>query len=394
MYKEYQWSLSSLILGEILMFSFKIELPGHFVFIVAILIWLITSFSSKKQRSLSLESASITIDARQKNMQMLPVHSEQARAEASNLISEICSDLHQNRSVQSDAVEKLFSSFSGIENFIREQEKLTHGLIGLATQVNSTGNMAETSYVDEILYIVSRMSENIASTGKSSVELVKVLNTLRTQINSVDMLLEEIRGISKQTNFLALNAAIEAAHAGEQGRGFAVVADEVRKLSTRSNEFAQEISVQHEGMKEAMDIAGSVIGGIASQDLDLTLGTQTRVREIMDEVEINNGKIAGQLGEMTGITNKISLEVGVAIRSLQFEDLVRQLSERIEMRVKVLDKGFSALSSAVGSAVIVQEDATNTCALLDNAKKSIENAIAIRLSVQQASMGEGQVEFF
>lgn len=394
MYKDYQWSLSSLILGEIILLAFKVELLGHIVFVVGIAIWIITNYSSRKQYLLVENSASKVNDAKREVMQLLPVRSDQARVEATKLISEICSDLEQKRSVQADAIQKLIASFVGIESAIRDQDQLTHGLISLATQVDTRGNVPESSHVEEILSIVRRMSENIASTGSASVELVNVLNTMKMQITSIDLLLEEIRGISKQTNLLALNAAIEAAHAGEQGRGFAVVADEVRKLSTRSNEFAQQISVQHAGMKEAMHIAGGVIGDIASHDLNLTLGTQARVKEIMDEVEANNGKITCQLGKMSSITNKISIEVGVAIRSLQFEDLVRQLTERIEMRVQVLDKGFSAMATAVRSATEVPDDATNTFALLDSAKESLKRAISVRLTVQQATMGEGKVEFF
>lgn len=392
-FNSFKWQLIALLAGEIVLTMLNQDLPAHLVFLSAIALWAATHSSSQRKFGVTLSNLSNIAAARKKKLQMLPAHTEEVRAEASRLIHEVSADLAQQRSVQADAIQQLIASFNGIENSIREQAQLTQGLIALATQVDSVKQAAGSSYVDEIIGIVHRMAENIANTGKSSIALVNVLATMKTQIEAVDKLLGEIGSISKQTNLLALNAAIEAARAGEEGRGFAVVADEVRTLSFRSSEFARLIEEQHRGMKHAMAQAAGVIGGIASQDLDLTRGTQARVQEIMSEVEGNNEKVALQLGQISTISDKISTEVGVAVRSLQFEDIVRQLTERVEARVLVLDDGFSVVSGAVGS-VVSEGDVGALSARLQEARESLKSAIEARVVVHQDGMGDGEIELF
>ncbi len=116
---------------------------------------------------------------------------------------------------------------------------------------NSTKNTSEQStqslqMLEDVLYKLESLSEQINDTNISIAELNEMSN-------SITSVVDLIKDIAEQTNLLSLNAAIEAARAGEHGRGFAVVADEVRKLAERTQKATSEINVSINTMKQETD---------------------------------------------------------------------------------------------------------------------------------------------
>ncbi len=90
--------------------------------------------------------------------------------------------------------------------------------------------------------LLQQYSHQLTSVQEAGKHMTSSFNHVVEEMQTVNGLLNDIRGITEQTNLLALNAAIEAARAGDVGRGFAVVADEVRALSQRTNEFSTNIA--------------------------------------------------------------------------------------------------------------------------------------------------------
>ncbi len=82
---------------------------------------------------------------------------------------------------------------------------------------------------------LERVSEAIRSSEQE-------LDVLRSEIDSVAKVAQQIEAIAKQTNLLALNATIEAARAGDAGKGFAVVAGEVKALAGQTSKATTEIA--------------------------------------------------------------------------------------------------------------------------------------------------------
>lgn len=317
---------------------------------------------------------------------------------STSLVEAIEQDMAQQRTLQRDAIQSLIGGFTGIEGSTREQADLVRELIAASEKVKTATGQSNQNYLEEMLSIVQRMANNIEASSKSSVQLVLVLNTMREQILAIERLLGEIGGISKQTNLLALNAAIEAARAGEAGRGFAVVADNIRVLSQRSSDFAIQIGSKHQVMKETIGQAGMVIGGIASQDLDLTLSTQSRVKQIVNELDELNKHTALQLKKIFAVADKISADVGDSVRSLQFEDLVRQLSERTSKRVSELHSTFAAIHQSIGIVDLTPGADVKLLAkaeaILASKAEDLRNILIAGVSVSQSDMAQGDIDLF
>ncbi|WP_117149394.1 methyl-accepting chemotaxis protein [Paraliobacillus zengyii] len=166
------------------------------------------------------------------------------------------------------------------------------GVSKVATDITSRQNTV-TSVVQEL----QTMAENLnvrAETGiERSDEIVanidkivevyvdnnKTLGNLQKQTESIQGIVQTIRGIASQTNLLALNAAIEAARAGEHGRGFNVVAQEVRKLSSRVEESIIEIRQNIDSITTEMK---TITAGTAS--VEESVGNAQQQMQVATEI--------------------------------------------------------------------------------------------------------------
>lgn len=86
------------------------------------------------------------------------------------------------------------------------------------------------------------VSQSWETERQSQSELVKEMNDMNKNVQSIGKIVHLINDISEQTNLLALNASIEAARAGDAGKGFAIVAEEIRNLAEQSGQSAKNIT--------------------------------------------------------------------------------------------------------------------------------------------------------
>ena len=96
-------------------------------------------------------------------------------------------------------------------------------------------------------------------------EIMRELGGLRTEIEKVGTVAQQIDAIAKQTNLLALNATIEAARAGEAGRGFAVVAGEVKSLSGQTGAATAEISGVLQSLIKRTQLLSNLLDRVIAQ---------------------------------------------------------------------------------------------------------------------------------
>jgi len=319
--------------------------------------------------------------------------------EMSQQFIQLDDEVSRLESIQTDAIGELFASFSGLGEQSQVQISLVTDLIHSLEEPEN--NSEHKGFRDEATELIALFVSSIQSMSEGSLHLVDSMNSMNENINSVQNLLGEIDGISKQTNLLALNAAIEAARAGEAGRGFAVVADEVRALSGRSADFSSQIRENYHQILATMNEAKSTIGKLASSDLDLTLTSQNRMEELMSELESQNSLVSHKLADISDISTVIQASVDQSLLGLQFEDMTKQLLTHMSSRIAVVKSFIDAISLFRQDFSLAQRADLEESTEQHLKKLSDAIDIAHQLSEQtlnnpvtQDSMDDGEIEFF
>lgn len=237
-------------------------------------------------------------------------------------------ELLQVKDLIAEAVETLNNSFTNLNDASQREGELVMGL--MANMGGSSGGMTIEKFTQETRDIMHYLIELIMSVSRRSRETVLKIDDMVNQINAIFTLLEDVKTIADQTNLLALNAAIEAARAGESGRGFAVVADEVRKLSLNSNKLNEQIRKKAEQARLTVDEVRDIVGDSAHKDMREAEDSKARADRMMEALNSMNASITDRLGDVSGIISDIEYNVSNAIRSLQFEDITRQLVDQVQ----------------------------------------------------------------
>lgn len=334
-----------------------------------------------------------------------------------DVIGEIRGELTQIREVVADAVGNLSESFYSITNDANGQHDIVVSTVNRIQEANKLDDtpVTETSqedtqmddacisikeFVEETSIVLKHFVGLLVDSSKTGMDIVNKIDLMYEQMEKIFNVLTEIRSIADQTNLLALNAAIEAARAGEAGRGFAVVADEVRKLSLNSNNFNEQIQGMVVEAQTTISEAKDLVGRSASKDMNVYLSGKARVDAMMDSLQQLNEFLNASLTEISTINDGLSEKTAMAVRSLQFEDIVRQVSEHADEKIGRIESFMHYVSTEVKNIDYSHdngEEILNRIHVIQNDSSSKIREIVdepVRKTTAQQSMTEGEVELF
>ena len=333
-------TLASIIAGVVLAYLYS---PWTFLaMVIPAVIWMLSALQRESsiredfERKFQQQNQQISRERHVLQQQV----SSLAQTELKNARKEIATICD----LVNEAVQKLNSSFQGLNHNTQQQEQVLLSLIDRMTRSNNASNSEEAEsqslekFAGEMGNIIEYFIGQVLTTSQESMTMVHKIDDMATKMGEVEALVADVRTIADQTNLLALNAAIEAARAGEAGRGFAVVADEVRKLSQNSNEFSNQISGVVDAALANIDEAKFIVGKMASKDMSIAIESKARVDRMLVEVSDLNVFLSDKLGEATAVTESITDNVNLAVISLQFEDMVTQHIRHVEKRLALLEE--------------------------------------------------------
>jgi len=314
---------------------------------------------------------------------------------------QIQESLVQIRTDVNDATSKLNLSFTGLNDKSQKQSELVKGVVSdQGDDITDDQLFSVRLFVGETDELLKAFVNQLVDTSKHGMEMAHVIDDVSEHMGKAFKLLEDVGKIADQTNLLALNAAIEAARAGEAGRGFAVVADEVRALSRNSNEFSIKIKTVIQDAKSDIDSARVITKNLASRDLNDTMQAKSRVDKMLVRMEGYDALLAGELEKISQVNQDIAESVHLAVRSLQFDDVVTQVigyseehTRRLDSLVALIDaqteflqKKINTDQNSVDQAVSAFKE--NLGQLKNEWQQNVNKA------VDQNSMEQGDIEMF
>jgi methyl-accepting chemotaxis protein len=306
----------------------------------------------------------------------------------------------QLRSILSNAIENLISSFTRLEKDASRQHEVAIELTGDKKESLSESSARSVSFATLFTTIDQVMKKllDAAVTNQGDADLVaEQTRKTRHDFQQVLNLLGEVKKIADQTNLLAINAAVESARAGAAGRGFAVVAEEVRNLSIRSNRFSDEIDKTVRSISEALGGVESSVVSLAEKSGALVDEERQKISDLMLQAREYQNLVGSSAQEITTLSKSLSSSVGQAVTSLQFQDMSSQIIDTVNKR---LDSSKSLLENLVNLPEhAIHEPAQPQHSHLHRLTGLLASAMELvqdyhHNPVSQKSMDEGEIELF
>lgn len=298
----------------------------------------------------------------------------------------------QIQGLVADAVATLDQSFTSIREDTAAQRALIEGMISaLSGDDSEEDQITIGSFIKNSAELMSSFVALSTAASEQSLELVAHIDEMSVHVEDMIVRLSDMSVIADQTRLLSLNATIEAARAGEMGRGFGVVADEVRHLSNNSNDFNDQIREQLQLMQSSMQRTRAAVHATASRDAEVLLHGKSDLELMTSQVGELDAMLSSRAGQAAELSDRIGRSTADAVRSLQFEDIVRQVAEHAGKRLDELSHFLQEIPDSLQSCA--PDDLARGRATLTEAAEVLVSSPPSR-PADQESLDSGEIELF
>ncbi|NSL56403.1 methyl-accepting chemotaxis protein [Uliginosibacterium aquaticum] len=298
-------------------------------------------------------------------------------------------EIARTQALLRDSVALLTGGLQAIAMQSGVQQGIVRAVLNRAESTDQVKGVNVRNFAQDVGRMMSDFVDLLIQVSVQSLTTVHNIDDMVEQTEAIFAAVDEVQGLAKKTNLLALNASIEAARAGEAGKGFGVVADEVRKLAQISETINDRIRERMVGAKESIDRVRETVAGMASRDMNECIGAKAQVQDLLTSVEKINSEFTDHAAEMGGVAQHIEQAVGDSIRSLQFEDIVRQALDDARLRGELLRQLASELQRAAALSASPEELLVLMQRFRDTHGEKVGRGI-----VSQTSMDAGSVQLF
>ena len=266
------------------------------------------------------------------------VLSNEAMAHAEMQFSSLEQEMRDAQKLIRDSVNRLSGSLTGLESQSSNQQAILQSLISEMLSMTGSDNSHADEHAglqrffDETNALIAEFVGKMTQLQNTSQGVAESFKQMQEKVSRITSTLNDISGITKQTDLLALNAAIEAARAGEAGRGFAVVADEVRSLAARTGEFNIEIRKALNDILESLRDVGEQVDSATHIDLSVAERSSATLEELGQELLEMTDKARQHSQSITHITKQMRDLTQEGVMAMQFEDIVTKMINRISQR--------------------------------------------------------------
>jgi methyl-accepting chemotaxis protein len=335
------------------------------------------------------------------------VLSNEAMAHAELQFTALEKDTLEAQEIIRASVSKLSGSLTGLQSQSSDQRQILHSLIDEMLKMTGSDNshIQEQAglqrFFDETNALINEFVSKMNQLRATSKGVADSFEQMQNQVGRITTSLNDVAGITKQTDLLALNAAIEAARAGEAGRGFAVVADEVRNLAARTGEFNTDIRKALADILNSLREVGVRVADAANIDMSIAEKSQTTLRELGEELLGLTDKAREHSDHITAVTEQMAELTQEGVMAMQFEDIVTQMISRISQRTTNVGEymhAFLSLHHDQGESDGLQRFRTRSQKLVELLVNSHVKADASRTSgssnAPPPSNQDGDIELF